>query len=148
MGSISLAPFSFIFQVRDAVCQAARWAARVTFVVPDDGQGNDSPLVRLPLLAASPSLVYFSMFQVEAAIRELRVPVVSLPWPTCGWAKEQMPLGLQGRWRGDSYHFTKAGIESFAPSLINRLGALSSGAPILLVTDSSLTAHDYLFTSC
>lgn len=54
--------------------------------------------------------------------------------------------GLQGKWKGDKYHFTQAGIEVFAPSLINEIRAQSSGAPTLLITDSSFTAHDYVFT--
>ena len=81
------------------------------------------------------------MLQFCAAAADCGIECVTLSWPQRGWAKEQFP---QEAWYPDESHMSRAGLEAFAPSVVERLGEWAApGSPVLFVTDSSFTAHDY-----
>ena len=81
------------------------------------------------------------------AFKALGVSTVELPWPKegFGWAQEQAPSDLYGK--ADKYHLTAGGLEAFAPAAISKFAEWSGGRPTLLITDSSFTAHDYLYSN-
>ena len=118
----------------------------MTFVRPDDGQGNTAPMVFDPLHVFLCLLLVAFCVQVLKAFKRFGISSKKLPWPKsgCGWAREQSPVNLCGG--ADEYHLTLEGLQAFAPSVISKFVAWSRGGPTLLITDSSFTAHDYLFS--
>ena len=133
-------------QVYEAIAKAAKWSPNMTFVKPDDGQGNSARMVRFECSYICVAVCVMIRCQVVKAFKSLGITPKKLPWPQsgCGWAKEQAPDNLCGG--ADKYHLTLAGLQAFAPSVISKFAAWSRGGPTLLITDSSFTAHDYLFS--
>ena len=80
----------------------------------------------------------FDTWQVTAALYATGAHVEWWDWPEAGspaWAKAHFP--------GDTYHLCYDGASGFLPVLAAWFAKHTEGKQILLVVDSSLTAHDY-----
>jgi hypothetical protein len=112
--------------------QAMTWItthipSRHIFVDCDDGQGNHATALTIQSFCASHPY-----------------PPATLPWPTHTQAY------AKGHWPEDTYHMCCKGLEgcwaniaqSISTSLMQHCGPLSQES-VLIVADSSFTAHDY-----
>lgn len=107
------------------------------FTVPSDGRGNNSEYL-------------------ETALQDPEFVSSRITYPSTGWAHDI--------WDGDHAHFTSEvgrssyfifvctficfpfmqGLSHWIPELAEEISRIASGRKVCVVTDSTLTAHDYV----